>query len=221
MRGTITFPFEDERWLHPGEREGGLAHVFDEVVDPAPLVVWLHGTNDRGPLHRGLGAKGFDLRTLVPTSFLVAGPSQTRDAASGSRLWTAFDLTRFVEAVEQATGRAIDRTRVTLVGHSGAGCNVAGGLLSPLGAVRPCSVVAIDTCLDARFGARFADLAREVPVHVFRQTRVWPREPRAFEETFGGPVVALDVPGDNPHDDIVPIALARVLSGAVEELPPD
>lgn len=210
----VTFAFEDERWLQPGEHDGGLAHVFDEVVAPAPLLVWLHGTNEKGPLHRGLGAPGFDLRTFVPRTTIVAGPSQTREAASGSRLWIGFDLTAFVDAVERATGVPIDRARVTLAGHSGAGCNATGGLLSRLGAVRPCAVIAIDGCLDARFGALFGALGEEVPVHVLHQQRVWPRDPRAFADAFAGRGVLeeLDVPGDHPHEDIVPIALGRALS---------
>lgn len=222
----LTFPFEDSRWLRPGERHGGLVHVFDDaqVLDatvseatstPAPLLVWLHGTNELGPLHRGLGAPGFDVRAFVPRSMMVAGPSQTREAASGSRLWIDFDLSAFVDAAERAAGRAVDRARVTLAGHSGACCNATGGLLSPLGAVRPCAVIAIDGCLDARFGARFGELAEQAPVHVFYQQRVWPRDPAAFALAFAGRgrFEELEVAGEHPHEDIVPLALARAISG--------
>ena len=212
---SVAFAFEDERWLAPGQHEGGLAHVFDEAPDPAPLLVWLHGTNEGGPLHRGLGAPGFDLRTFVPRTMIVAAPSQTRDAASGSRLWIGFDLTAFVSAVEGATGRAVDRARVIVAGHSGAACSAAGGLLAPLGAVVPSAVIAIDGCLDARFGALFGALGERTAVHVFHQTRTWPRDPRAFAQAFAGrgSFVELTVVGDSPHEDIVPLALERVLSG--------
>lgn len=210
----IGFPFEDERWLAPSEENGGLAHVFDEVSDPAPLLVWLHGTNEGGPLHRGLGAPGFDLRTFVPRTMIVAGPSQTRDAKSGSRLWIGFDLATFVASVERATGRVVDRAQVVLAGHSGAACSAAGGLLAPLGEVIPRAVIAIDGCLDARFGALFGALGEKTAVHVFHQTRTWPRDPRGFAEAFAGrgSFVELTVEGDSPHEDIVPLALSRVLS---------
>lgn len=225
----VTFPFDDERLLQPEEREGGLAHVAPGAGSEAPLVVWLHGVNEKGPLHRGLGSPGFDLRAIVDELAdassiappIVAGPSQTRDAWTGSRLWSTFDLDAFVEEVEVATGTKVDRGRVVLVGHSGAGCNPSGGLLSPMHEVKPLAILALDTCMDERFGKLLATAADVAPVHVVYQNAIWPREFDAFERVFKatlaeqpgrqGTFARVDAPGANPHDEVVPVALRRML----------
>lgn len=223
---STVFPYEDARYLQPGEKDGGLVHRTNDAASGAlPLLVYLHGTNEKGPLHRGLGASGFDLRRTIESvdlpPLLIAGPSMTRDAWTGSRLWPDFDLTRFVDAVEKALpkGVSVDRARVVLAGHSGAGCNTSGGLLSRAG-LSPLAILAIDTCLDADFGRAFGEAAQRAPVHVFWQES-WPRDVAGFEAAFAdtlqkdsarrGTIERLDVPGANPHDDIVPLAIARML----------
>jgi hypothetical protein len=223
---SVTFPFDDARYLQPGEKEGGLVHRTDEGASGAlPLVVYLHGTNEKGPLHRGLGAPGFDLRKTIETldlpPLLIAGPSTTKDAWTGSKLWPDFDLTRFVDAVDGAlpSGVKADRARVILAGHSGAGCNQTGGLLSRAG-LSPFAILAIDTCLDADFGRAFGEAASRAPVHVFWQES-WPRDVAGFEAAFTealqkdsarrGTIERVDVQGPNPHEDIVPLTIARML----------
>jgi hypothetical protein len=229
---SATFAFEDARYLRSGDREGGLVHApgADDSVttDPLPLLVFLHGVNESGPLHRGLGAGAFDLRAVVEDlaqrkatrPFAVAGPSQNKEAWTGSRLWSGFDLDAFVDAVEAAlpSGGRIDRERVVVAGHSGAGCNTSGGLLAPAGKIEPLAILALDTCMDAEFGKLFGEASRRAPVFVFHQTALWPRDVGAFTAAFEaargdgeGAIEKLEVTGPNPHDDVVPIALRRAL----------
>ncbi len=220
---SSTFPFEDARYLQAGGKDGGLVHRTDANAKGAlPILVYLHGTNEKGPLHRGLGAPGFDLRKISNLApMLLAGPSMTRDAWTGSRLWPDFDLTRFVDAVdaELPDGVSVDRARVILAGHSGAGCNLKGGLLSP-GGIAPRAILAIDTCLDADLGRAFGEAADLAPVHVFWQES-WARDVPAFETAFTatlqkdaarlGTITRMDVPGPNGHEDIVPLVVEKVL----------
>lgn len=217
-RAGTTFPFDDARYLQQGEKDGGLVHRTDEKASGAlPLLVYLHGTNEKGPLHRGLGAPGFDVRSIVGSlnlpAMLVAGPSTTRDAWTGSRVWADFDLTRFVDAAEAALPSevSVDRARVILAGHSGAGCNLKGGLLSGAG-LAPYALLAIDVCMDADFGRAFAAASERSPVYVFWQES-WPRDVAAFEAelTGRGNIEKVDVPGPTAHEDIVGIALSRAL----------
>lgn len=226
---SSTFPFEDARYLQAGEKDSGLVHRTDTNAKGAlPILVYLHGTNEKGPLHRGLGAPGFDLRKISNLApMLLAGPSMTRDAWTGSRLWPDFDLTRFVETVDAALpdGVSVDRARVILAGHSGAGCNLKGGLLSP-GGLAPRAILAIDTCLDADFGRAFGEATDRAPVHVFWQES-WMRDVPAFETAFNdalqqnvarrGTIARMNVPGPNPHEDIVPLVVEQVLPGLLAD----
>ncbi len=208
--GTYDFPFNDAAWLASG-KYGGRAYVGASVdASSAPLVVWLHGNNNGGALHRGLGGSGsaFDLRSLVPADLIVAGPSQTR-GASGGTLFSHFDLDAFVEAVEEATSTVVDRSRVYLVGHSGANCNVSGGTLSDLGAIEP-HIIAIDGCLDDKYGRAYHAQSARVPVSIYYQTGTWPRDYEAFRKSFGdaGVFREITVPANvayNAHEGIVPV----------------
>ncbi len=238
---TTTFDYDDARLIGDDEHEGGLVHRVGTAAKGAlPLVVYLHGVNEKGPLHRGLAAPGFDLRDTADGLFadgaigplLLAGPSQTRDAWTGRRLWQGFDIERFADAVDASLAGSstasmggammkVDRARVILVGHSGAGCNPTGGILAR-SSLRPSAIVALDTCMDAEFGRAFGEAADVAPLHVFFQSVLWPREIDAFRTAFTatlaakpgrvGSVTKLDVPGAaNPHDEIVPAALAKLL----------
>ncbi len=208
--GTYDFPFNDSAWLASGQN-GGRAYVGTSVDSTsAPLVVWLHGNNNGGSLHRGLGGAGsaFDLRSKVPSNFIVAGPSQTR-GASGGTLFSHFDLDAFVKEVEEATGTKVDRSRVYLVGHSGANCNVSGGTLSPLGVIKP-RTIAIDGCLDDKYGRAYRERSQRVPVSVYYQTGTWSRDYEAFRKSFGnaGEFREITVPANvayNAHEGIVPV----------------
>lgn len=222
----VTFAFEDARYLRDGEHEGGLAHATT-TRDPAALVVFLHGVNEAGPLHRGLGAGTYDVRAVIDDLIgsgaieapILAGPSQTRDAWTGSKLWADFDLAAFVDATEKATGGKIDRGRVILVGHSGAGCNASGGMLSPMTKLKPMAFVALDTCMDERFGKLWAAAANIAPVHIAYQDLIWPREVAAFKTAIdlalakgrSATVTRYNSPTLNPHEEVVSLGLRSVL----------
>jgi hypothetical protein len=218
----VTFAFEDARWLRDGEREGGVAHLAT-VTAPAPLVVFLHGVNEGGPLHRGLGGGTFDVRAVVDELIsdgtidapIVAGPSQTRDAWTGAKLWNDFDLGAFVDATEKATATKIDRSRVILVGHSGSGCNATGGLLGPM-KMKPMAIVALDPCMDERFGKLWA--AQTTPAFIAYQDLIWPREYAAFKTAIDVAIAKgritlgrYNAPTLNPHEEVVRLGLRSIL----------
>lgn len=230
---TVYFQHEDERYLYPSQHQGGAA-----LVSPGtrgrhlPLLVFLHGTNPARALHFWMGGGGRDLRPVAAAMFasrqvkpfIFAGPSQTRAAEHGRNLWTHFDLDRFVGDVGRALdGRAtVDPESVIVVGHSGAGCNLSGGLAADFwsrGRVAPRSLVSIDPCLDADLGEAFARRPSAVPLWVMWQSRAWPRQPGAFERalTAGAApgrvdrIERLNVAGPTPHETILPLALERAV----------
>lgn len=231
---TSTFVFDDAHLLRDGEAHGGLLHASPNAAGKErPLLVFLHGVNEAGPLHRGLGGAGtFDLRALVDTldeqnriePAIVAGPSQTKDAWSGSRMWSTLDVDAFVDAVEDALpdGLAIDRTRIVIAGHSGAGCNPNGGLARALHTkIEPLAILALDTCMDPAFGKLLGEATATAPVHVFFQTSIWPRDFDGFKSAFFAEVAkdssrigtaeSLWSPGANPHDELALVALRKTL----------
>ena len=212
--GNYLFPYRDAQYLSAGQSLGGQAYVPPGTTDGARLLVYLHGNNDGGMMHAGMGASdtAYDLRTLVPADTIVAAPSQTKNA-SGAGLWNGFDLDAFVAAVEAATGVSVGS--VILMGHSGAGCNSMGGLLSRLGRIKPSLVAAVDICGGPIFGAAFGKLAEQVPVRVFYQTASWARDFSGFRRALGNRASFEEIKtpaGQNPHDAIVPIATRMVMS---------
>ena len=214
--GNYFFPYHDAQYLGAGQSLGGQAYVPPGARDGARLLVYLHGNNDGGLMHGGMGATdtAYDLRKLVPSDTIVAAPSQTRNA-SGGALWANFDLDEFVAAVEAATGATIDRSRVILMGHSGAGCSAIGGLLSPLRTIKPQLVAVVDVCAGSVYGDLFGKLGEQVPVHVYYQTRSWLRDFAGFAAALKGRATMEEIvppSGTNPHDAIVPIAVSKVLT---------
>jgi hypothetical protein len=231
---TVYFQHEDARFLHRYQRKGGAAVVPEAVPaeQPLPLVVFLHGTNPTSEPHLWMGGGGKDLRPLATrliTSgqvkpFVLAAPSQTKNAGLAAKVWQDFDLNRFVEDVVAATGGqvTIDRQRVVLAGHSGAGCNPSGGLAADFwsaGAPLPLALVSVDPCLDRKMGGAFARRPVEVPLLLWWQPAIWVREPAKFTAALsrGKPeqrvdrVLELPPMGANPHDAILPVALESAL----------
>jgi len=231
---TIHFPHQDARFLYPYQRNGGAALVPDDATaeESLPLVVFLHGTNPTPELHLWFGGGGRDLRPLARqlvrskevSPFVLAGPSQSKGAGLARTVWQAFDLTAFVEDVVQATATRvrIDRQRVVLVGHSGAGCNPSGGLAADFwtaGTPLPLALVAIDPCLDAKLGQAFARRPAGVPLWLSWQPALWVREPNEFAAALARDkpelrvdrVVELPPRGPNPHEAIVPIAFESAM----------
>lgn len=230
---TRYFPFEDERYLWPGQHDGGAVLLPDGVdaESPAPLLVFLHGTNAAAAPHLWLGGGGRDLRLLAnrlmlegkARPFVLAGPSQTKAAVATHTLWNDFDLGTFVDSVALATHDRvqIDRELVVLVGHSGAGCNSGGGLATDfwVGKVRPRGLVLVDPCLDEKMGSAMARRPAVVPLTVWWQSVMWQRSPVAFwtaltadkPEQRVDRMVELPAVGSNPHESIVPMAFERTV----------
>ena len=122
---------------------------------------WMGGGQE-GDVRR-IVAELMEAGSVAP--MIVAGPS-TLDRVTASNavlLWPAFDLDGFLDrTAERLAGVAtIDRSRVIVVGHSGAGCNIRGGLATALRAKTvPFANLVIDTCMATDFAK---DLARAPP----------------------------------------------------------
>jgi len=240
---TLYFPHQDARFLYRFQRNGGAAVVPEQASadEPLPVVVFLHGTNSTSEPHLWLGGGGKDLRPLVKRlidsgqvrPFVLAAPSQTKNAALAATAWQGFDLNSFVDDVVRATqGQVtIDRSRVVLAGHSGAGCNPRGGLAADYwsaGVPLPLALVSIDPCLDRKMGGAFARRPTEVPLLLWWQPAIWIRQPLKFEAALAQDkpeervdrVRELPPMGANPHEAILPVAFesaVRELFGASEE----
>jgi hypothetical protein len=231
---TLYFQHEDGRFLYRYQRNGGAAVVPDGAVPEQhlPLVVFLHGTNSTSETHLWMGGGGKDLRPLVKrlidsgqvAPFVLAAPSQTKNAGLAAKVWQDFDLNRFVDDVVKATdGKvSIDRERVVLAGHSGAGCNPSGGLAADFwsaGSPLPLALVSIDPCLDRKMGGALARRPIDVPLLLWWQPAIWVRHPEKFVAALSRDkpekrvdrVVELPPMGPNPHDAILPVALESAL----------
>lgn len=224
---TLYFDHDTSSLLEKGEQLGGAVYVPADVDTPTalPLVVFLHGTNPTGALHLWMGGgPAPDLREIVdawtgssrPAPFLLAAPSQTRGAGTGSTLWPTFDLSSFVDHAEAAlpTTVEVDRQRILVVGHSGAGCNGLGGLASIANTATPFALVALDTCLDDPLAAALRKSATDgVHVSVYFQRAIWPRDFDGFAKAVNPTVTTTEVTvgGPNAHDDIVAVALRHFL----------
>jgi hypothetical protein len=233
---TTYFPHQDGRFLYRFQRNGGAVVVPESTgagqAEALPLVVFLHGTNPTSELHMWLGGTGRDLRPLVKRlidsgevkPFVLAAPSQTKNAGLAAKVWQGFDLNSFVDDVVQATAGqvTIDRTRVVLAGHSGAGCNPSGGLAADFwsaGVPLPLALVSIDPCLDRKMGGAFARRPTEVPLLLWWQPAIWVRHPARFEaalahdrpDTRVDRMRELPPMGANPHEAILPVAFESAM----------
>jgi hypothetical protein len=230
---TLYFPHQDARFLYRFQHNGGAAVVPEAPAEaPLPLVVFLHGTNPSSEPHMWLGGGGRDLRPLIKRliesgqvkPFVLAAPSQTKNAGLAATVWQGFDLNGFVDDVVHATNGVvnIDRTQIVLAGHSGAGCNPSGGLAADFwsaGVPLPLALVSIDPCLDRKMGGAFARRPTEVPLLLWWQPAIWVRHPARFAAALNRdkPEARIDrvreLPpmGQNPHEAILPVALESAL----------
>jgi len=205
-----------------------------------PLLVFLHGNNAEKIRHRWMGGgQEGDLRRVVSEMIeagqippvLVAAPSSidpdTMTNAGAS--WPAFDLDLFLDKTEERLGTAavIDRGRVMVAAHSGAGCNIHGGINSALHA-RTTPVLAgfvIDTCMLLDLAKDLAHLRPTTHVIVSWQSISWPeREFGSFKTVFlrevkkapPPPGVLRELDYEQPnvpgvHDAMVAITLRKYL----------
>jgi hypothetical protein len=187
-RGGQQRSWKGRAWLHPA--------VLADPERGRPLVVFMHGLNrDRVP-HRWMGVRSDpDLRMLVAglveaglmEPAIVAAPTTTSECDMPRLMWPAFNLSRFLAlTIRSLEGRAtVDRRRVILVGHSGAGCNTRGGMVTAM-ASEPglLAVLAVDVCMDVEAAPLFALAEPDTEVVVTWQPVGWPRPFARFEHVF-------------------------------------
>jgi hypothetical protein len=162
-----------------------------------PLIVFLHGLNKELIPHRwmGGGTEG-DVRKIagdlmsrgaLPAA-VIAGPgSVVASAVSQGASFAAFDFDHFVELTEQALAGIVrlDRARIVVTGHSGAGCSASGGLVAAARAkTRPLGVVSIDTCMPRPLAEALGGAPPDTHVVVTWQTAGWARGFDTFRTVF-------------------------------------
>ncbi len=164
---------------------------------PLPLVVFFHGLNKALIPHRwmGGGTEG-DVRRIVSELIesekippvLLAGPgSVERAAVSHGASFPSFDFDQFVQLVEENLGDVarVDRARVVVTGHSGAGCSEKGGIVSATSSqLKPFALVSIDTCMPGSLAESLGRAPSDVHVLVTWQTATWDRNFSHFRATF-------------------------------------
>lgn len=227
---TVTFPYRQRQFLYSRNGNGGLAYVTSGAPLGAtlPVVVFLHGMNSDERVHMWFGPPYGDLRnTIEPlvasgkvAPFILAAPTHTRYATGATVMWPRFDIVDFVDATETALAGVahVDRARLIVVGHSGAGCNVTGGVLGEsVTRAKPIAVLAVDTCLDERLIPHLVTVAATTPVRFFWQ-RTWARPTADLEHACDRcRIEEVTDLGSAPHEAILPEALRRALP---ELLPP-
>jgi hypothetical protein len=182
---------KERAWLGRAFVHSSLATVPGKA---APILVFLHGMNTELIKYRWMGGgQEGDVRRIVAelmeagsvTPMIVAAPS-TIDPVTASNavlLWPAFDLDAFLDrtAARLAGLATIDRSRVIVVGHSGAGCNIRGGLATALHAkTAPFADLVVDTCMATDFAKDLAHAPPATNVIVSWQSISW--EDRLFDD---------------------------------------
>jgi hypothetical protein len=182
---------KERAWLGRAFIHSSIATV---PAKPAPILVFLHGMNTDLIKYRWMGGgQEGDVRRMVAElmeegsiqPMIVAAPS-TIDRVTASNavlLWPAFDLDNFLDqtAARLAGLATIDRSRVIVVGHSGAGCNIRGGLATALRAKTvPFADLVIDTCMATDFAKDLAHAPPATNVIVSWQSISW--EDRLFDD---------------------------------------
>jgi len=217
---TVDFPYRDAELLLPAQELGGRLWVPDDFVPKKTyqLIVLLHGLNQKGTLHPLLDPEGVDLAPVaagliaaqvVRPDFVIAAPTQSKDALKARTLWTRFDLFHFLRAVRKAAPKGLKiGAKPVVAGHSGAGCDENGGLwylARAHGGTLPAFVV-MDTCASVEFGQtlwRHLWPRADDPEAVGRRGKSWllhfwqPRWVRdiaGFEETMRFELMMVDGP---------------------------
>lgn len=222
---TVVFPYRQRRLLYSRNAHGGLAYVSSGAARGAtlPVVVFLHGMNPDELVHPWFGPPYGDLRPVLESlvtsgkvaPLVLAAPTHTRYATGATAMWPRFDLDDFLDATEAALGGAakLDRSRVVVVGHSGAGCNAAGGILAEsVRRSKRLALVDVDGCLDEAIMTPLTEASGSTPVHFFWQ-RTWPRPIAQLESACPACKVEeiTELGAGAPHAAILPEALRRVL----------
>jgi hypothetical protein len=201
---TYDYDYDGKDIGHPERRWMGRAFVHKKAAALAgqalPILVFLHGNNAEAIKYRWMGGgdEG-DVRRIVSEMMesgavppmIVAGPSSidpyTMKAAGAS--WPSFDLDLFLDRTIERLGPAasIDRGRVIVAAHSGAGCNIKGGLNTALHAKSTPVLggMSIDTCMLRDLAKSLAHVRPTPNVVVSWQLVSWPeRDFDGFRSVF-------------------------------------
>ena len=197
---TIDFPYDGKDVADPGRAYRGRVFVTDRASvagGAVPLVVFFHGLNRELIPHRWMGGGNEgDVRKIVGelvadgkvAPLVLAGPgSVERAAVSGGASFPAFDFDTFVTLTEAALGDrvAIDRSRVVVLGHSGAGCSAKGGIVTATTSkIVPLAIVSIDTCMPGSLADALGQGDPKTHVVVTWQTATWDRDFKLFRQVF-------------------------------------
>jgi hypothetical protein len=207
---------------------------------PVPLLVFIHGLNVEKIKFRWIGGgQEGDVRRIVSELIesgaippaVVAAPTSTDPKIMVNALttWPGFDLDVFLERTQRALGGAakIDRARIVVAGHSGAGCNVKGGIST---ALRPKKAkvqagLVIDVCMATDLARDLVKAPKDTHVVVSWQEISWANRPTTdFRNVFkrelkndppaAGVLRELDLVQPNapsPHDAMVALTLKKWL----------
>lgn len=214
---TSVFAHRDAQFLVPGQRNSSVAYLSDASAcdQHQPLLVLLHGINESMTLYPWFGGT-HDLRPMLGAlahdgdrAFVVAAPTQTRNAWLASTLWADFQVDAFVADLEGALPLEcrIDRRAVYVAGHSAAGCYPGSGLAAISGAkssIALAGVAFVDTCFEPKVADAVA-AGNSRKVWVLWQDQSWHRSPSRFLERLRGSgdaelrITELQLTDPNPH----------------------
>ncbi|MCA9624730.1 MAG: hypothetical protein KC731_37160 [Myxococcales bacterium] len=195
-----------------------LSPIAARAKGPLPLLVFLHGLNKALIPHRWMGGgQEGDLRRIVGdlvdvervAPLVVAAPtSVVASQVSRGASFDRFDLEHFLAETERALAStvAIDRRRILVAGHSGAGCSTAGGLATaPYGKQPLHAVMAIDTCMAPSLAVALARSPEATQVIVTYQRLGWGSRPfTEFERAFTREVAAHPSPSTRVLEELHP-----------------
>jgi hypothetical protein len=197
---TFDFPYDGADVKDPTRAYEGRVFVTDKagLMDkPVPLVVFFHGLNRDLIPHRWMGGGNEgDVRRIVGElvaggkvePLVLAGPGSIEPAAvSGGASFPTFDFDGFVALTERALGDRvkIDKERIVVTGHSGAGCSAGGGIVTATKArIVPLAVVSIDTCMAGSLADGLGRASPRTHVLVTWQTASWSRNFDHFKKVF-------------------------------------
>jgi len=235
-----TFDFAAEKGERPARSRTwkGRAWIPAPVAaDPSaqhPLVIFMHGLNrDRVPF-RFMGVPADpDVRAIVGSLVdsgrieapIVVAPTTTVECDIPRSMWPEFDLPWFLGlALRSLEPRVtVDRSRILLVGHSGAGCNTSGGMITAVRSGVPLrAVLVIDTCMDPAAGPLLALAPSGTDVVVTWQPFTWDRPIDDFSDAFLSTsrrrqarglrsVLRYEFSDAHPHNAMVAMSLERWL----------
>jgi hypothetical protein len=239
---TIDYEYDAKETGRPQLAWTGRAFVHDKVPrdKPAPILVFIHGLNIEKIKFRWIGGGNEgDVRRIVSEIIdsgaippaIVAAPTSIdpRIMVNALTTWPDFDLDTFLDVTQKALGAAakIDRARVIVAGHSGAGCNVKGGISTALRpkATKVQAGLVIDVCMGHDLALDLVKAPKSTHVVVSWQEISWPNRPMTeFKNVFKralkkdpapeGILRELDLVQPNapaPHDAMVGITLKKWL----------